>query len=358
MEEHRRGAESPRSLAPSEGRRRVVSIRQIEVVLGMAVLRGVEAGPLLDAAGIALADLTDPDGRITHDQFEIVLLGAVRRTGDLDLGLHLGELMNHARLPEALHHALFASATLGDGYRRLTRFMGIIHGHAEIGLEVRGDVARLTHRLGIGSAEGLRHLGEWALSACFTRGRRCLGSRFSLREVAFAHEAPASTTEHERIFAAPVRFGQPVDALVFDHRFLDLSGASADPVLVRVLDAHLAQVAPPAPPPDFLLAVRRRIGEGLKGQCPPIASVAARLHMSPRSLQRRLTDLGTSYQALVCDVRRELAVRHLSEGALGIAEIAFVLGFSDVSTFHRAFKRSTGETPASFRAARRGGAAR
>jgi AraC-like DNA-binding protein len=352
---------SPRSSTPARDARRVVSIRQIEAVLAMAISRGVEAGPLLDAAGVAAADLTDPDGRITHDQFEVVLLEAVRRTGDPDFGLHMGELMSHARLPGALHAAVFASTTLGDGYRRLSRFMGLIHGRAELRLEVRGDVARLWHRLGVASAEAGRHLGEWLLSACFTRGRMLVGPGFSVREVTFAHQAPASTTEHARIFAAPVRFGQPVDALVFDHRLLDLPADGADPVLLRVLDAHLEQIAPPAPPPDLLLAVRTRVGEALKGRCPPIASVAARLHMSPRSLQRRLADLGTSYQALVSDVRRELALRHLSEGTLAISETAFVLGFSEVSTFHRAFKRWTGQTPASFRlgrAARPGGAAR
>ncbi|MEZ4313573.1 MAG: helix-turn-helix transcriptional regulator [Polyangiaceae bacterium] len=78
---------------------------------------------------------------------------------------------------------------------------------------------------------------------------------------------------------------------------------------------------------------------------PSLAQVARKLQMSPRSLQRRLTDMGTTFRALVTAERHALALRHLSSPALSIAEIAFLLGFSTVPAFHRAFKQWTGLTP-------------
>jgi AraC-like DNA-binding protein len=87
-----------------------------------------------------------------------------------------------------------------------------------------------------------------------------------------------------------------------------------------------------------------------------VEAIAARMHMSPRTLQRRLRDEGTTYLELLNDVRRELALRHVQEGRESISEIAFLLGFSEVSTFHRAFKRWCGRTPAEVRRHRACGA--
>jgi AraC-like DNA-binding protein len=89
----------------------------------------------------------------------------------------------------------------------------------------------------------------------------------------------------------------------------------------------------------------------MHGSLPSIDAVAAGLAMSPRTLQRRLAASGTSYQRLVTEVREELARNHLRDSRLSIGEIAFVLGFSDVSAFHRAFKRWTAQTPSAFRGA-------
>ena len=83
-----------------------------------------------------------------------------------------------------------------------------------------------------------------------------------------------------------------------------------------------------------------------KGQRP---CIAPRLHMSPRTLHRRLEEEGTSFRQVLTEVRRELAARHLSERRLAIGEIAFLLGFSEPSAFHRAFKRWTGHGPLSYR---------
>lgn len=96
-------------------------------------------------------------------------------------------------------------------------------------------------------------------------------------------------------------------------------------------------------------AVRRCLaGELCNGQ-PTLEQIAPRLHMNPRTLHRRLDDEGTNCRRVLKDVRRELASRHLAERQLAISEIAFLLGFSEPSAFHRAFKRWTGHAPLAFR---------
>jgi AraC-like DNA-binding protein len=97
-------------------------------------------------------------------------------------------------------------------------------------------------------------------------------------------------------------------------------------------------------------AVRRFLAEELSNGQPRLEQLAPRLHMSARTLHRRLEQEGTNFRRILSDVRRELALRHLAEGRLAIGEIAFLLGFSEVSAFHRAFKQWTGHAPHAYRA--------
>jgi AraC-like DNA-binding protein len=97
-------------------------------------------------------------------------------------------------------------------------------------------------------------------------------------------------------------------------------------------------------------AVRRLLAEELPNGQPRLEQLAPRLHMSARTLHRRLEEEGTNFRRVLTEVRHELAVRHLVERQLAIGEIAFLLGFSEVSAFHRAFKHWTGHAPHAYRA--------
>jgi YesN/AraC family two-component response regulator len=97
--------------------------------------------------------------------------------------------------------------------------------------------------------------------------------------------------------------------------------------------------------------LRRLLGEELSGGDPTLEHMAARLHMSARTLHRRLEREGTAFRVVVAEVRREIAERHLRERVLPIGEIGFLLGFSETSAFHRAFKRWTGWRPLAYRRA-------
>ncbi|MGA9526123.1 MAG: helix-turn-helix transcriptional regulator, partial [Myxococcaceae bacterium] len=100
---------------------------------------------------------------------------------------------------------------------------------------------------------------------------------------------------------------------------------------------------------DFVLQVRQRVTSALSGGEPTLEAIASQLAITPRTLQRRLKEHGTTYQLLLEELRRELALRYLRDHGLEISEVAFLLGFSEPSAFHRAFRRWTGTTPLSFR---------
>lgn len=96
--------------------------------------------------------------------------------------------------------------------------------------------------------------------------------------------------------------------------------------------------------------VAQVLAERLKGSVPPLSEIAKELAMSDRNLQRALRNDGTSFQQLLDDVRRDLAIRHLANPATSAGQVGFLLGFSEPSAFHRAFRRWTGKAPGEFRA--------
>jgi AraC-like DNA-binding protein len=162
--------------------------------------------------------------------------------------------------------------------------------------------------------------------------------------VRFTHRV-ADDARHRAFFGAPVRFGAPHTELVFDRATLDLALTSADPNLLAILlptaEEKRARKATDAPMTD---RVRRQLRSALSNADTQLDVLAKRLGMTGRSLQRRLKDEGTSFQALRESTRRDLADQYLGKG-LSFSEIAFLLGFSEPSAFFRAFKRWTGLTP-------------
>jgi AraC-like DNA-binding protein len=181
-------------------------------------------------------------------------------------------------------------------------------------------------------------------------GRTATGIDWAPLEVRFAHAEPNNVCEHARFFSAPVRFACGENALVLPTPRLDTPCVRADPALLAVLDRYAADRLARAPQTHTLAdRVRTTLAEQLVGTEPGVARLAARLRMSVRTLNRTLAAEGTTYRALLDQLRHELAARNLADDRVSIAEIAFLLGFSELSSFYRAFKRWTGCTPVEFR---------
>lgn len=327
-----------------------VSVPAVRLIVTGAMAQGVGVPELLASADLSPEALEDTDASIPSQKVARLLLAAERLSGDEHFGLHMAERVLETPVSEALQYVIRNSRTVGEGLQRLARYHRLVLGSAEMRLEVEQDTARLTHRPPEGLHASPRHAAESILASIFLRIRGHMGPVLTLRRVSFMHGPPRSTAEHERIFQAPLLFEQPFHSLVFDRAVLEVPVPAADPQLAQVLDRFLMQSGVVSESPArFTDQVRQRIAEQMRGQTPAVELVAARMHMSPRTLQRKLQDEGTRYAELVNDLRREFALRYLEQGRESISEIAFLLGFSEVSTFHRAFKRWCGQTPAEYR---------
>jgi len=326
-----------------------ILVRSVRKIAGAAAARGVGAEELYRAANLDPALLEDPDNRIPFTQFVALYESGARLTGDDAFGLHVGEISN-PELFDVLGYVIANSPTLGEAINCLVCYHSIWCDGALFKLYVDGPRARLTYVYAEADGGERRHDCEMTFSVAVSLARRVTCVDWTPHEVSFQHPKPQTTDEHRRIFRAPVRFGRPSNELIMDSALLSLPIKRADPGLCEILDRQARELCARLPHQDSLAnQVRGLLTEMLKAGDSRVEAISHRLGLSPRTLQRRLREEGTSHHDLLDGVRRDLSKRYLQEPELSICEVTYLLGFSEPSAFHRAFRRWTGVTPKAFR---------
>ena len=179
-----------------------------------------------------------------------------------------------------------------------------------------------------------------------------IGSFIDLASVEMRQATP-SGRNYDEIFGCPVRFGAGQDAYRFHSRYLDFPIVQSEASLGRLLETYPAELLRVGPGETSTAArVRQLIGADFQRTLPGLPEVAARLHMTAPTLHRRLREEGTSFQQLKDQCRRDAAIAFIEQGDYTTAQLAEMTGFSDSSTFHRAFRKWTGLTPQEYRTRR------
>jgi len=245
-----------------------------------------------------------------------------------------------------------SAPTLRGSYQRAARFSLVLTSVASYEVEkCFGGAFMHLHREG-DRRLGLRLSNEATLASITAISREVASQPFRPEEVYLRHEAPADTSGHEAYFECPVHFGSERDALRVSEEALRTPNKVGDASIAQFFDTILeAEVGTLDDTVPLDRRVLDRISTALSGGVPALSEVAKELGMSGRTLQRRLAEGDATYQSLVDDARRKLAVRLLQQdGDATLSEVAFMTGFADQSAFTRAFKRWTNQTPGAFRA--------
>lgn len=318
-------------------------------ILKAAVARGVKAGALCEAVNFDPSVLEDPDSRMPFAQLVALYEKAAELTGDHNFGLHIGESVDLSAF-DVVGYCALNSPTLGAAFARVARYHSIWTDGALFTLETADDTSAIVYRYSDPSILEHRQDSEMTLATVTTLCRNIATPDFTPATVEFQHAAPADLSEHRRLFNCPVKFGAPANRLFFPRSFLSMPIAKADASLCALLDRHAEELLTKYPPRDLLIdRVRTVIADEFRGGEPSLERIADHLGLTPRTLQRKLQELGTSYNDVLDQMRRQLAMRYLREPQMAICEVAYLLGFSESSSFHRAFKRWTGLTPKEFR---------
>jgi AraC-like DNA-binding protein len=243
-----------------------------------------------------------------------------------------------------LDYGLCTSETLREALDRVARHYSVVTQRARIELVEDGRACLVYHRLpGIAHS---RHWIEFAFAAIATRIRQTAGVPTQpFLEVTFVHPSPPRRDAHDEFFGTKVVFDAELDRMAFDQALLDRPLLTASRSLAELLEKRLEQLAPMMAVVDPILdSVRRAATKLLDAGALELDALATELAMTKRTLQRTLTERQTSYTALVDDVRRGRATE-LLEAGYRVVDVAARLGFTDPSSFFRAYRRWTGTSP-------------
>jgi len=324
--------------------------------LRLAERQGLDLEAALAAAGLERDDLRDNGRRLPSEVHERLLGHLVAASGDPLFGLHAAEFVQPGSW-SVLGYITMNCATLGEAMSRIAPYEKLVGDMGTSRIEPAADHVRLIWHCRHETPEIRRHMVENVLASWLCYARWIADMQRSPREVWLEHQRPAGTTQadYETVFGCPVRFAQPVSALLVPLEFLDIPLRQADPNLLRTLEEHaLALMAELDDDEPLPRRVRNTLRLLLKEGLPRKEKVAERFGMTVRTLQRHLQQAGISYQQILDELRRELAEHYLTRSELAVQDIAQYLGFSESRSFHRSFKGWTGMTPGEFRERQRG----
>jgi AraC-like DNA-binding protein len=316
----------------------------------MAESLGLDHEELLKAGGLTESELADPDGRIPVIKRWRLWSYISTQVEDPDLGLQFGSTLGPREFG-LVGYTMLHSRSLLQAFGRMVRYGHILSDLASDLALVKDDGDwRLTNLRPLRSFRHLRQPVDESFAAVVGIARQITGEAFAPRRVDFPYQRPASIEALRSYFRADFRFGTPVGSIVIRDRDMRLPLAAADEDLTGYLDQLASQKLEDLSREEtFLGRVRRAIWQSLSDGQPTLTEVASELHVSPRTLQRRLNEEEVSFTELVDSIRREMAPILLEDREMAVYEVAYLLGYGEPSTFFRAFRRWHGQSPREYR---------
>ena len=315
-----------------------------------AVRRGIEVAPALTQAGLTQKDIEDRTATIgVVNQIKFVDLVAAK-LGDELLGFHLAEDFDFREIG-LLYYVAASADTFGGALSRIERYAKIQNDGVDLEV-IKGKALRVRlHYTGVARHTDVHQIGS--LIALIIRiGRHLTGRTLKPIRVRIMHHIHRGKSELEKLLDADVEDGARVDEVEFPAASWDLPIVSADPHLHRVCvqscEEALARRGLKQTP--LKVQVENAIAALLPHGQARHDLVAADLGMSPRTLARRLAAEGSSFAKVLAEVRTALADRYLADRTLPISQIAWLLGYAEISAFTRAFRSWTGMVPSAARA--------
>jgi AraC-like DNA-binding protein len=309
---------------------------------------GRDPRPLFEQAGLDPGRLRDPNGRYPISALTRLWRLAARATDDQHLGLTAARFLHPTTL-HALGYSWLASETLKEAFERVVRYHRIVSDGFEAQLQASADGYRFVMQPS-NSVVAADEAIDAAVATVVMMCRASRGAEFDPLRVQMQRPAPADPGAYARLFRAPIEYGANENALFFDKTTIEGLLPTANAELARANDKVITEYLARFDRGSVKRQVELKLLEQLSSGHASQESIAKSLHMSSRTLQRKLREEGATYKQMLDDTRRYLASQYVRESRLSVNEITFLLGFSEPANFSRAFKRWTGRSPSAFRA--------
>jgi len=320
-----------------------------EAIVRVLTRHQVDPAPIFRAAGLDPDAHRDPNKRVPVASARKLWARCVRATNDPCIGFEVGMAIVPTNL-HAVGYAWMASRTLHEGLERIARYFRVISTAARVRIETSGDEVCLTLESDAAwPREGLDGYSTAIVALC----RAVAHDEFAPRRIDMVCPEPPCAPELARYFACPIRYRAELQRHVFDPASLDAPLPRQNAAMAQASDEVALRYIAHMDREDVINQAKVGIIDMLSNGEPNRGALAERLHMSERTLTRRLDDKNLTFRALLDGVRRELALGYVAQSDYSVTEITYLLGFSDLSNFARSFRRWTGRSPSQYRAVQR-----
>jgi len=314
----------------------------------MLKAEGLDVAALFDEAGLETVALSDPDSRFPTEKVSLLWQLAVARSGDPAIGLANSSIAKPASF-DVVAYTMMSSPNLLGILERVSRYVGIVSDAASLVITEDDEGYRMILELFGGGPPVPRQRFEFDLMTILSFCRWVTNRDLRPLALELRFPPPADLRPYQEAFKCTLRFGAPVNALLFAGADVMNPLPTAHPLLARMHERlaseHLQRLDHAPISRRARAAIIGRLPDGEPGR----SDVAGALEMSERSLQRRLQAEGTTFLRLLDDTRRELAQQYLGQTDVSVAEAGFLLGFADQSSFFRAFRRWFEISPRQYR---------
>lgn len=305
--------------------------------------------PHLSAVGADTRVLERADIEIPGEQYVALweAVGTVNPTIGLDLGMQ-----TQASDFGALGHALHCAPSVEKALLGLHRFITVFAQETVINFECDAKTAYIEYQIVAPTILYRRQDSEFTIASIYHQLNLLTGITIKPLRIDFEHNKPANTSGHKQVFQCPIYFNQPTNRIYLSLETLHLPVAHANERLYEALEPYLErQRQERAVSDDILPQVTSMIASSMSSGTLSLIEISDQMGLSRRTLQRRLKDLGIEFSSLIEDVRRELALAYMQGSDYSVTEISLLVGYSESSSFTRAFRRWTGQSPQQYRGA-------
>ncbi|MGR6870993.1 AraC family transcriptional regulator [Pseudomonas sp. HK3] len=326
-----------------------IASHYVRAALAGALAQGHDAQAILQKAGIGREILHEPKARVYPETMAKLLRILVTLLDDEFLGQDCKPSQPGSF--ETLCQLIMPCSTLGEALEMGSRYYKLFDMALHTQFEQTDTGGALVINQHHDCLNKSHYLTEFQLVLWHRLSCWLTGKRIPIKVAEFAYSRPNHADEYQLFFYGEHRFNQPRTLIRFNQSDLDLPIIRSRQDLPELMqEAPYVFLVKPNNTASINAQIRRILEVNTESEMPDFESVAFQLNTSTQTLRRRLKDENTSFQAIKDQVRRDLAICHLSESKYSINDIALKVGFTEPSTFHRAFKKWTGVTPGDYRA--------
>lgn len=320
------------------------------IMVKLGVDKGIAQNDILANTGIDPQAFSDPKARLNYQQILILASNLIRLYPEPTLGLELGNAVNINQFG-MLGYAILSCANLKQALNLGLKYHALIDPAFNFEVADCGETTAIRLTSHIPMDQMYRMLCDVFLSNFVSLGQFLTGKQDLMPQAIHVNQPRPDYAEQYAAFfpGVPVSWDQPRTEIIIPTSLLETPMVLADEATARMAEAQCAEILARMGPKEGIVVKVRRILLSNPGHYPPIETVASHLATSTRTLSRSLQEVGTSYQKILDEVRKEMAIEYLKTSRLPIEEIAALIGYNDPSNFRKAFKRWTGHPPSYYR---------